>query len=230
MSNAPDNHDVLILDESHRASCAECAALWHELEMIGADAAKLPPLVPERDLWSGIEARIGAATSARPSTPFITPSRTAVAAKSWSVRPAFRTAVAASLLMAATSAVTWQIARSNGGAEMGTPSAPGVDIAANVDSETADDLHLASFQSSVRSMEDEIATLERIVATRRAELDPRTVRVLEQNLQLIDRAIAESREALTADPASAFLSAQYARAYNSKITLLRDVATLPTGI
>jgi len=226
MTNAPNTHDVLILDETHRASCAECAALWHELEMIGADAAKLPPLVPSRDLWAGIDARISGVAAPK-ITRFVTPSAPMRSPVSpWTIRPVFRLAVAASLLVAVSSAVTWRIARG----PTASPSAPSEDIAANVDAQTASDLHLASFQGSVRSMEDEIATLERIVATRRAELDPRTVRVLEQNLQLIDRAIAESREALTADPASAYLSAQYARAYTSKLTLLRDVATLPTGI
>jgi hypothetical protein len=226
MTHHTDNHDVLILDDAHRATCAECAALWHELERIGADAAKLPPLEPSRDLWAGIEARIGAAPHTAPA--FTSPSAAKAPARNrWTIRPAFRLAIAASLLVAVSSAVTWQIAQ-NGGAV--TAAAASEDIARNVDEQTASDLHLAAFQSSVQSMEDEIATLERIVATRRAELDPRTVRILEQNLTLIDRAIAESREALTADPASAFLSAQYTRAYSSKLTLLRDVATLPTGI
>ena len=229
MTTQPNNHDVLILDETHRASCAECAALWHELEMIGADAAKLPPLAPSRDLWSGIEARITGAAAPK-VTRFVTPSApgaaTAAPVSPWTIRPAFRLAIAASLLIAVSSGVTWRIARGPAAAA----TAPSEDIATNVDAQTASDLHLASFQGSVRSMEDEIATLERIVATRRAELDPRTVRILEQNLQLINAAIAESREALAADPASAYLSAQYARAYSSKLTLLRDVATLPTGI
>jgi hypothetical protein len=226
MTNHMQNHDVQ--DASHRASCAECAAVWHELEQISADAAKLPLLAPSRDLWSGIAARLdaqsGVVGTLGTGPRFITPS--APVAKRWTTRPAFRLAIAASLLIAVSSTVTWQVARNTGST---TTAAPAAEIA-NVGENTATDLHLASFQSSVRSIEDEIATLERIVATRRAELDPRTVRVLEQNLQLIDRAIAESREALSADPASAFLSAQYARAYSSKLTLLRDVATLPTGI
>jgi hypothetical protein len=54
--------------------------------------------------------------------------------------------------------------------------------------------------------------------------------VLEANLRVIDRAIQESRAALVADPASRFLSEQFTRAYNSKLTLLRDAATLPVGI
>jgi hypothetical protein len=222
MNHPTNHHDVLILDEAHRATCTECSALWHELEQIGADAAKLPPLVPERDLWAGIEARIAAPGESR-----VPAAETLVRSRATSLRSFYKVAIAASLLVAVSSAVTWQIATSEA-----TPSAaaPADGIASNVDEQTASDLHLAAFQSSVRTMEDEIATLERIVATRRAELDPRTVRVLEQNLQLIDRAIAESREALRNDPASAYLSAQYTRAYSSKLTLLRDVATLPTGI
>lgn len=220
MNRHINDHDVQ--DEAHRASCAECGALWHELELISAAAAKLPPLVPSRDLWAGIEARIGAPGATR-----VPAGEAAVRTQIRSLRNIYKLAIAASLLVAVSSAVTWQIATSG---PAPSAAAPAADLASNVDEQTASDLHLAAFQSSVRSMEDEIATLERIVATRRAELDPRTVRVLEQNLQLIDRAIAESRAALTADPASAYLSAQYTRAYSSKLTLLRDVATLPTGI
>ena len=40
-------HDVE--SDLHRASCAECQALWTELEAIGAEAARLPLLTPSRD-------------------------------------------------------------------------------------------------------------------------------------------------------------------------------------
>ena len=83
--------------------------------------------------------------------------------------------------------------------------------------------------ATVETLDREIATLQAIVDDRRSALDPRTVAVLEENLALIDRAIAESRAALAADPASRFLATQFARAYTSKLTLLRDAATLPAG-
>jgi hypothetical protein len=206
-------HDVT--NGQHRAGCVECRTLWAELDQISAQAARLPLLRPSRDLWAGIEARTGGTADA-PQTmrPFFT-------------RPMVRFAIAASLLMAVSSAVTWQVASNRDRLGVGEVAA---DIAAGVDLETAETLHLASFQETVTSMDREIAVLQAMVADRRKLLDPQTVSVLEANLRVIDRAIQESRAALVADPASRFLSEQFTRAYNSKLTLLRDAATLPVGI
>lgn len=197
-------------NELHRANCAECAKLWDELENISAEAARLPLLAPSRDLWDGIEARI---TTVPGSLPFY---RTQT----------FRLAIAASLLIAVTSGVTWQLATSN------TPQAIVAESSSMTEtgSDDAAQMHQASFSASVSQMEREIATLQNIVTERRGELDPRTIAVLEANLKLIDTAIEESRAALASDPASQFLSSQFTRAYTSKLTLLRDAATLPTGI
>jgi electron transfer flavoprotein alpha subunit len=133
--------------------------------------------------------------------------------------------MAASLLVAVTSAVTWRIATApaplDGGIAATSSTAPATEESA---------LHIASFSSSVSQMDHEIATLQQIVTERRGGLDPKTVAVLEANLAVIDAAIAESRAALDADPASQFLAAQFTRAYTSKLTLLRDAATLPVGI
>jgi hypothetical protein len=208
------SHDLE--NELHRASCAECRTLWDELENISAEAARLPLLAPSRDLWDGIEARI------------VTVPRALLFYRSQT----FRLAIAATLLIAVSSGVTWQLATSD------TPDAV---VAASEESLTlpsdeqtgADDasqMHLASFSASVTQMEREIATLQTIVTERRSELDPRTLAVLEANLKLIDTAIAESRAALASDPASQFLSSQFTRAYTSKLTLLREAATLPAGI
>jgi hypothetical protein len=206
-------HDVT--NEQHRADCGECKQLWAELDAISAEAAQLPALAPSRDLWSGIEARIGGVALERPthSAPLRSTPR-------WYSSQTFRLAMAASLLIAVTSAVTWRIA---------TAPTPADDFATSPAAEQSA-VHLASFSSSVSQMDQEIATLQQIVTERRGGLDPKTVEVLESNLAVIDAAIAESRAALDADPASQFLAAQFARAYTSKLTLLRDAATLPVGI
>jgi len=55
--------------EMHLRECVRCAGLVRDLENIRRDAAALPDLVPSRDLWEGIEARIAApviALGARP--------------------------------------------------------------------------------------------------------------------------------------------------------------------
>src|ERR1700674_3999550 len=46
--------------ERHLRECVRCAGLVRDLEDIRKEAAALPDLVPSRDLWAGIEARIAA--------------------------------------------------------------------------------------------------------------------------------------------------------------------------
>lgn len=135
----------------------------------------------------------------------------------------FRLAMAASLLVAVSSAVTWQLATRGDDAIETLPAL------ALADDDEGSAFHLASFTESVTQMELEIGALQRIVRERRGELDPTTVLVLDRNLAIIDAAIAESRAALATDPNSQFLSAQFTRAYSSKLTLLRDAVTLPVG-
>lgn len=211
-TNEHTDHDVE--NELHRAECAECRTLWTELDAISAEAAALPQLTPSRDLWNGIEARI--AHTARPTM--------------WQSQT-FRLAIAATLLVAVSSGVTWRLATAPAMDALPTVATVSVPDADETPEQTeAAKLHLASFTASVTEMESEISALQAIVTERRSEFDPRTVEVLEANLKVIDAAIAESRAALDADPASRFLSAQYTRAYSSKITLLRDAARIPTGI
>jgi len=73
----------------------------------------------------------------------------------------------------------------------------------------------------------EITKLREIVKTRRAQLDPRTVAVLEQSIAVIDSAIAQSRAALATDPASGFLATQLNHSLEKKVELLRTAALLP---
>ncbi len=212
--NTTDRTSHDLENELHRGNCDECGKLWDELENISAEAARLPLLAPSRDLWDGIEARI---TTVPRSLPFY---RTQT----------FRLAIAASLLIAVTSGVTWQLATSNTRQSVVAQSSSMTVSDEQTDSDDAAQMHQASFSASVSQMEREIATLQNIMTERRGELDLRTIAVLEANLKLIDTAIEESRAALASDPASQFLSSQFTRAYTSKLTLLRDAATLPTGI
>ncbi|HYU52426.1 MAG TPA: zf-HC2 domain-containing protein, partial [Gemmatimonadaceae bacterium] len=46
--------------ERHLSECLRCSALVRDLENIRKNASMLPDLVPSRDLWQGIEARIAA--------------------------------------------------------------------------------------------------------------------------------------------------------------------------
>jgi len=218
------DHDLT--NEAHRADCEECAATWGELERIARDARALPALSPSRDLWAGIEARIAGVTPG--AVPDMTDgSRTALSRRrgAWPARRTLRLAAAAGILVAATATITWQLATRDAtpatgfATESGSPAGTG----------GASLYQQASYEQDFGAMDREIQLLESLVATQRAELDPATVAILERNLTVIDQAIRESREAFLQDPASRFLAVQLARSYSSKLTVLRDMATLPTG-
>jgi len=69
-----------------------------------------------------------------------------------------------------------------------------------------------------------VADLERVLEERRNQLDPATVRVLDENLAVIDQAIAEAYAALVRDPASQYLSQHLAETMWQKVRLLRRAA------
>jgi hypothetical protein len=73
----------------------------------------------------------------------------------------------------------------------------------------------------------EITKLRTIMKSRRAQLDPKTIAVLEQSIAVIDSAIAQSRAALARDPASGFLAEQLNHSLEKKVELLRTAAMLP---
>jgi anti-sigma factor RsiW len=58
--------------DQHLRECVRCAGLLRDLQNIQKEAAVLPDLIPSRDLWAGIEARIAAPViplTARPEKP-----------------------------------------------------------------------------------------------------------------------------------------------------------------
>ncbi len=62
------------------------------------------------------------------------------------------------------------------------------------------------------------------MAAERGRLEPNTVRILEKNLGVIERAIDESRRALAVDPGNAFLREHLDRTYREKLDYLREAA------
>jgi hypothetical protein len=71
-----------------------------------------------------------------------------------------------------------------------------------------------------------VADLERVLADGRGKLDTTTVRIIEQNLAAIDRAIAEAQRALDADSANLYLNTHLAETMRRKLDLLRQAAAL----
>ena len=72
--------------------------------------------------------------------------------------------------------------------------------------------------------------LERVLLEQRDRLNPRTVMVIERNLQVIDDAVREARAALAGDPANPLLNAQLADVRRRKLQLLRRAAAVAEGV
>ena len=75
-----------------------------------------------------------------------------------------------------------------------------------------------------REYSDEVRELEMILRKNRAALAPSTLRIVEENLAIIDSAIRESQTALAADPNSEMLVDLLRSAYERKLELLRRAA------
>jgi len=71
-----------------------------------------------------------------------------------------------------------------------------------------------------------IAELQRVLAEERSRLDPKTVQVLETNLAIIDRAVAEAKKAVDADPSNFYLRNHLASVMKRKADLLRQATLL----
>lgn len=242
--------------DAHAASCAQCGPLVLDLEQIVARAATLGPIEPPRDLWKGIEERIGTNV-----VPLASRRRTI---------PLWGGLIAASLLVAATAGITYKLARSSAPsttspvntssqvaatAEPTNPapggsgpiiSAPPQIVASNDDATRTEDegprvgktpratspaAQLVGNRGRMPGESDvydrEISRLRSVLRSRRSDLDPRTVMAIEKSLAVIDTAIAQARSALAADPASRFLNDQLTHALDKKVELLRTAALLP---
>jgi anti-sigma factor RsiW len=86
----------------------------------------------------------------------------------------------------------------------------------------------APLSASEISLAPEIARLQVILHQRRQDLDPSTVKIVEENLRIIDAAVKQSRAALAKDPASGFLTEQLDDMLQKKVQLLRTAALLPS--
>jgi anti-sigma factor RsiW len=196
--------------ESHLASCESCARVLEELKAVTERAAMLGELPPREDLWPAIHGRIAnSQLGPRVTTP--------IPFRERRVRIALPQLIAASVvLIAASVGTTWMwMSRSANQAAL-TAAGAVADPAGGVSPASGTPTQLNETALA-------IADLERNLAASRARLDPETVRVIEQNLAVIDAAIAEVRSALVVDPGNTYLNMHLAETMQRKLQILQDV-------
>ena len=192
--------------ETHLETCRDCSAVLSDLRRVVARARRLDDRPPRRDLWPGIAERIGA-TRARPR----------VIGRKWSFSVP-QLAAAAVALMTLSGGTVWLI--------QSPASRTGNLPVAVVDSPAVAPVAVNASHNAAQSYAAAVADLERVLAGGRGQLDTTTIKVIEQNLAAIDRAIVQAQRALEADPANMYLNTHLAETMRRKLELLRQAATL----
>jgi len=209
--------------EDHLRSCPACARTLDELEAVVRRARALEDRSPPRDLWPGIEAALGTADGAEEAVSALgrrSGGKRSGARRRWARGRSFRLtlpqlAAAALVVMLISGGGAWMLVRQGPvGGGPGASAPQGAVRTVGVDAGAPD------------RIAPELAELERALDAVRDELDPATLRVLEKNLDLIDRAIADSRRALELDPANPFLERHLEGAYQRKLEYLREAASV----
>jgi hypothetical protein len=203
---APASNEV----ERHVAMCPECFEAVEKLRALLGDISKLPRRIsPRRDLLPGIHAAIDA-DKVRPLRVAPLGGRTLRSAR-------YQLAAAALVLLVLSSAATALLMRARGwtgdAALVGTSALPAM---------APDEFRVLEANYVTATTE-----LERVLRDQRAALAPETVRILEENLAIIDRALAEANTALHGDPGNRALSEMVVAAYEKKLDLLRRAADVP---
>lgn len=209
--------------ETHLESCTECSEILHELQGVVARAGSLDDRPPARDLWAGIADRIGASSGVTGVTEVreieSAPSRTRrLLNLKFTMAVPQLAAAAAALVVISGSVVGGFIARGSLPAVAGIQTSLGRQSRVEMIA-TSNAFGGARFDSAV-------VELEQALSDNRGQLDSATVRVIRQNLALIDQAIDQARSALLADPGSVYLSNHLAGTLKRKVELLRRVTAL----
>jgi hypothetical protein len=215
--------------ESHLADCASCAQVLADLKRVVARAQRLEPRPPQSDLWTAIAAQI----EGRPAANVIP---IGVRRRVTFTLP--QLAAAAVLLIAVSAGLAWTVADRLRGetsdpaappAQVAAPStSPAPDAVAAAPNRVSDDVQVAPVNMSDPQYDAAVADLEKALKEGRGRLDANTIAIVEHNLQIIDQAIEQARQALAADPANSYLSSHLYEARRRKLDLLRRAAALST--
>jgi hypothetical protein len=188
--------DRLALD-GHLLGCAACRQTLSELGDVAAAARSLEPDTPAPRLWRGVAARLGESSTVRPH-------------RHQRIPPVG--ILAAGVLLAITSVmIAWLL--------MNRP--PTAEFTEVTEEPSMRPVSVATVPYG-HAVEDLMITLN----SRRDQLSPRTVQVLERSLATIDQSIADAIEVLREHPDDLALVQRVADQRRMKLAVLRQVERL----
>lgn len=205
---------------AHLAECATCTAVLDDLRDVVTRARGLHELDASigvgSDLWPGIESRIRDL-----STPAPRESRGA-SRRGWAghrfTLSMPQLAAGLAVLLLGSASLLW-FASDFAGRERAARLAAGSNRVAAVTASSA----------PVEAALSEIAKLKQLLDERREEIDPETLRALEESLGSIEAAVGEARRALEADPGNPYIQDHLDAMRERQLHLLRRAVALAGG-
>ena len=204
---APDAQDAI---RAHLRTCAGCRGVVADLERVIATARELGPIEPPDHVWLEVAGQIHLA------------GHTAVAPEKH-VRPRGPVWQWAGLA-AALVAVTLVVWIGTNGSPLSSP-APAASVSTAPATGSIDAL-AAELDQAQQHSERAIAELMTAAADPSSPVDPAVAMAVQQNMGTIDRAIAESRAALSVNPGSEPARESLFDALRRKISVLQATVSL----
>jgi hypothetical protein len=220
----------------HLAECPRCRSELRALADLLSGMAELPQEAhPSRDLWPQIAWRIAGHPTAAESGAAVErvgpeeaspgegsgrdgSARDRLAgrrARGWRVElPAWQLLAAGIVVAILSGASVWGVLSGRG-----EGSGPGSEISPWTAQQ-------AGWVEAYGGYDQAVADLEAVLEQGRRALDPETIRILEENMATIDRAIQEARAALAMDPGSAVVRRILTESLRQKVSLLRHAVSV----
>jgi anti-sigma factor RsiW len=190
--------------DAHLATCTSCPALVAEVRAIRGAARTLEPIEPPADVWRRVHAEVQRDAPARASRR----PRLGLSRIGWRALQPIG-AVAGLVLVVAS--LTWV------GARLAVPAAGTVTAGADA---------FADFYVAEAEYTDAIVRLQDAADAATPRLDAFTSATLESNIDDIDLAIGDARDALAREPGNALSQENLLDALGSKVALLQDTVAL----
>jgi anti-sigma factor RsiW len=196
--------------QTHLDVCPACRALAADLQKIRDAAATLEPVRPPEHVWLQIASRLrqeGRVADAGPARS----------------RHTAMLAIAATLMLAVGGSLYLLFPLGQG-----TEGGAQIAGAASGNAAGADPVEGSVDETAVgeKDYQEAITALQELARAKDGSIDPQTAAVIEENIKVLDKAIAESRSALKAEPQSTPARESLFDALSHKVTLLQNTISL----
>jgi anti-sigma factor RsiW len=204
--------------DAHLASCPACERLVADARRLQAELRLIGTEGPSPRAWDRIAARL----EAEPD--FQRAAADAIERDPRTRRLDWRWVALAATLLLVIAASLFGLRRSLG------PQAPPTQVVASGSGEATTGDLVTSIESELdlaaKHYENAIAGLERVANESESPIDPSVMATVKENLEIIDQAIDDSRQALRTDPQSQLAQENLFDAFRRKVALLQDTIAL----